>query len=156
MLISNYVTLKKVRVMMYNIRNGAMRLPIHDFVFDVSTVRYTSHHLWDICQTDKIVQKFDLKMKVKVKNERNKTENVQIYIGDFFQNFIYKATCLCKSIHTPITQTETRVMTIAKICKADLPKIKQKQKLEMRSLAKGSQINDFNNVCICRCVIPLE
>ena len=57
---------------------------------------------------------------------RHSTGNVRIRIADFFQNFSYKATYVyAKRIrtHTHIhIQQETMVMTIGKICKADLPK----------------------------------
>ena len=59
---------------------------------------------------------------------RNSTRNIRIHTGDFFQNFSYVATYVYAKgyiythLHTLTrTQRETGVMTIGKICKADLP-----------------------------------
>ena len=54
--ISNFVSLKiHVKIMMYNIRIGAIWWQIPDFLFDgISNVWYISHHLRDIRKWKKI------------------------------------------------------------------------------------------------------
>ena len=76
--------------MMYNIRSGAVRWQIYDFLCGgYSNVCSSSHRLRDIRKTKNI--QMTLKMKINVKEEKSGTRlstiNIRFYIGDFFQNF---------------------------------------------------------------------
>ena len=73
---------------MYNIRNGAMRLQMHDFHFYGNCkVCSISHHLGDICKSNKIPKIcLEKGQGHAVKNLRYSTENVRIRIGDFFSS----------------------------------------------------------------------
>ena len=60
-----------------------------------------------------------------LRDVRHSTRNIQIHIVDFFQNLSYLATYVYAKRYRYTqthTQRETGVMTIGKICEADLPK----------------------------------
>ena len=99
-----------------------------NFLFDGnSNVCFVSCHLQDIYKTYTMQKSLTLKIKIKVKEnkESHLTGNVRSYNGDFFQNFSYQATYVyTKKVTCTYTHSERQVsglVTIDKICKADLP-----------------------------------
>ena len=109
---------------MHNIRNGAIRWQIPDFLSDSnSNFCSISHHLQDIRKNNKIIK---CKKSVELENEDQcqgveehdlhlLTGNVRIHIGEFFRIIAtWQHTFMQKVTHTGM-------MTTGKICKADLP-----------------------------------
>ena len=83
--------------MTYNIRSGAIRWQIYDFLSDGnSNVYYVAHRLRDIRKWRKM-PKFDLENEGQNKWEekpdlRHSTRDVRFHIGEYFQKFNYLIT----------------------------------------------------------------
>ena len=117
----------------YNSRGGALRWRILNFISDGSrNVWSISHCIRYIHKSRKMLQIVSWKWRSGSRSRKRGletfwTRNVRIHIGYFFQNFYLGTYVYAKRYthtHTLIymnTQRETGMMTLGKICKADLP-----------------------------------
>ena len=116
---------------MHNIRNGAIRWQIPDFISDGIVMFALSLIVCKIFSKIIKCQVFILKMKIKVKGVyerdlRHLTGNVRSHTSDYFRILATQQHRFMQKGHTHThTHTHTArdgMKTIGNICKADLPK----------------------------------
>ena len=112
---------------MYNVRSSATPWQIMTTCLMTIAMFAISLAIYEIFTKQIKFQKFDFDnvpgQEVEKLDLRHSTGNVRFRISDFLQNFSYVRAYVYAKRATPLhIHRQTRVMTIGKICKADLPK----------------------------------
>ena len=133
------------KVMMYKIRNGVIRLKIHDFTSDGFTNVYFISHRYEIFANHIKCQKmwpWKWRSRRRISDLRHSTGNVRFYIVDSFQNFSCQATYINTNDNT---HTHTHTYTHSEKQGADY-----RHKLHGRFSYKCRRIHPW---AIARCII---
>ena len=104
-----------IKVTTYNIRSGAIRWQLPDFLSDGNSNVYSvSHRLRDMRKQEKC-QNVDLENEGQVQGSEERdlchsTRNIRIHLGEFFRSLVtwqHKFTQRLTHTHTPHTHTHT-------------------------------------------------